>query len=218
MKSLLTKMNELTRIVLVGETDAGSAEVQPVRDSQLKATNCRWGGSLTPAIPFYEQGQFRALLCLKKPPAEGRYCLLNVKWICPIHAEPVQFGKHSREYRSGIVLSAWRGDRSRCPAGSDDKLSEQKPYTGIDRNRKKFLSDDCRDISEHICRNVFWEGSLPIVRKRSVRCALANPFGKSMKVYWPKLKGKLKSIPIIFSHNLLFLCQLQQFTQNLTGQ
>ena len=91
MKSLLTKMNELTRIVLVGETDAGSAEVQPVRDSQLKATNCRWGGSLTPAIPFYEQGQFRALLCLKKPPAEGRYCLLSIKWICPFHAEPVQF-------------------------------------------------------------------------------------------------------------------------------
>jgi len=67
MKSLLTKMKELTRIVLVGQTEAGSAEVQLARDSQLKATNCRWGGSLTPAIPFYDlQIQFRALLCLKK--------------------------------------------------------------------------------------------------------------------------------------------------------
>jgi len=75
MKRILTKMKELTRIPLVGQTEAGSAEVQPIRlalragsarDSQLKATNCRWDGSYTPAIPFYEQGQFRALLCLKK--------------------------------------------------------------------------------------------------------------------------------------------------------
>ena len=93
MKSLLTKMKELTRILLVGQTEAGSAEVQLARDSQLKATNCRWGGSLTPAIPFYDlQIQFRALLCLKKPPAEGRYCLLSIKWICPFHAEPVHIG------------------------------------------------------------------------------------------------------------------------------
>ena len=90
MKRSLTKMKELTRILLVGETQAGSAEVQPARDSQLKATNCRWGGSYTVAIPFYEQRQFRALLCLKKPLAEGEESLLTAKWICPIHAEPVQ--------------------------------------------------------------------------------------------------------------------------------
>jgi hypothetical protein len=35
MKTILTKMKELTRIPLVGKTEAGSAEVQPVRDSQL---------------------------------------------------------------------------------------------------------------------------------------------------------------------------------------
>jgi len=87
----LTQMSKLVTMVLAGKTEAGSAEVQPARDSQLNATNCRWGGSYTPAIPFYEQGQFRALLCLKKPPAEGRLCLLNVKWICPFHAEPVHF-------------------------------------------------------------------------------------------------------------------------------
>jgi len=39
-----------------------------------------------------------------------------------------------------------------------------------------------------------------------------------MKVYWPKFKDKLKSIPIIFSHNLLYLFVLQQFTQKLMGQ
>ena len=45
MKKILTIMSELITITLVGQTEAGSAEVQPVRDSQLNATNCRWGGS-----------------------------------------------------------------------------------------------------------------------------------------------------------------------------
>jgi len=101
MKRILTTMSELTKIRLVGKTEASSAEVQLARDSQLKATNCRWDGSYTPAIPFYEPRQFRALLCLKKPDkivppkagsvsVEGRKSLLTVKWICPIHAEPVQ--------------------------------------------------------------------------------------------------------------------------------
>ncbi len=100
MKRGLTKIKKLTRIPLVGKTEVSSAEVQLTRDSQLKATNCRWGGSYTPAIPFYEQKQFGAFLCLKKPDktappkagsvsAEGRNSLLIVKRICPIHAEPV---------------------------------------------------------------------------------------------------------------------------------
>jgi hypothetical protein len=38
------------------------------------------------------------------------------------------------------------------------------------------------------------------------------------KVFWPKFMGKLKSITTIFSHNLLYLFELQQFTQTLTGQ
>ena len=54
MKRILTVMKKLITIALVGQTEAVSAEVQPARDSQLKATNCRWGGSYTPAIPFYE--------------------------------------------------------------------------------------------------------------------------------------------------------------------
>jgi hypothetical protein len=54
-------------MLLVGQTEAGSAEVQPARDSRFKATNCRWGVSCTSAVPFHEHGQFRALQCLKKP-------------------------------------------------------------------------------------------------------------------------------------------------------
>ena len=49
MKKILTIMSELITITLVGQTEAGSAEVQPVRDSQLNATNCRWGGSHLPS-------------------------------------------------------------------------------------------------------------------------------------------------------------------------
>jgi hypothetical protein len=67
MKTILTVMSELMTMPLVGETDAGSAEVQPARDSQPKATNCLRDGSYTPAIPFYKlQRQFGALICLKK--------------------------------------------------------------------------------------------------------------------------------------------------------
>ena len=67
MKSALTLLSELITMVLAGKTEVGSAEVQPARDSQLNATNCRWDGSYMPAIPFYYYKQFRALLCLKKP-------------------------------------------------------------------------------------------------------------------------------------------------------
>ncbi len=70
-------MKELTRIRLVGETEASSAEVQLARDNQFKATNCRWDGSYTPAIPFYQHGQFRALLCLKKPTCRRQGKSLN---------------------------------------------------------------------------------------------------------------------------------------------
>jgi hypothetical protein len=97
-------------------------------------------------------------------------------------------------------------------------LSGQRPCIGIDRNRKKFLFDDCLRICERICRIVSWEESLSVARKQFALYALANPFGKSMKVYWPKFKGKLKSNPIIFSHNLLYLFGLQQFPQKLMGQ
>ena len=122
----------------------------------------------------------------------------------------------SRVSRNGKASAAWLEDRLRCLEGSGDTLSGQTPCTGIGRNRKMFLSDGCHDIVERIGRIVFGEESLTVVRRRSVRHALANSFNKSMKVYWPKSKGKLKSIPILFSHNLLYLFVLQQFSKNLS--
>ena len=102
MKRCLTGMIESLKILLVGKTEVGSAEAQPARDSRLKATNSRWGGSYTPAAPYIESGPFGVLQCLKKPDkivppkadsvsAEGRKSLLTVTWICPIHAEPKQY-------------------------------------------------------------------------------------------------------------------------------
>ena len=106
MKRRLTGMAQRVTMVLAGQTEAGSAEAQPARDSQHKATNCRWGGSYTPAAPFSDLEQFGVLQCLRKPDktappkadsisAEGRKSLLTVKRICPIHAEPVQFDHSS---------------------------------------------------------------------------------------------------------------------------
>jgi len=71
MKIRLTIIEKLMRMPLVGQTEVGSAEVQPARDNQPKATNCRWGGSCIfiiyiSAISLYEQRQFRAFRCLKK--------------------------------------------------------------------------------------------------------------------------------------------------------
>jgi len=108
MKRNLTLITEPVIIVLAGETEASDAEEQLVRDSRLEAMNCRWDGGLTFAIPFCEwQDQFSVLSCLKKPnkksPAEGgflmtekRKSLLTKKWICPIHAEPIQLLTDSR--------------------------------------------------------------------------------------------------------------------------
>ncbi|MCK4998744.1 MAG: hypothetical protein KAS23_04385, partial [Anaerohalosphaera sp.] len=81
--------------------------VQPARDNQPKAANCRWGGSNKSAIQFYQREMFVGLLCLKKPDknslpkavslfAKSRKSLLTTKWICPIHAEPVQ--NYERRY------------------------------------------------------------------------------------------------------------------------
>ena len=101
MKRSLTKMQEATTIILVGQTEAGSVEVQPARDSRLNATNCRWGGSLLPShfTSFTDNLELcHALKNLIKrvPPkaasllAKSKKSLKTKKWICPIHAEPVQ--------------------------------------------------------------------------------------------------------------------------------
>ncbi len=54
MKRTLTFIEEPTRMTLVGKTDASNAEEQLARDNQPKATNCRWDGGYTVAIPFYK--------------------------------------------------------------------------------------------------------------------------------------------------------------------
>jgi hypothetical protein len=64
--------------------------VQPVRDSRLKATNCRGDGGFK-LLSHFKRFHDNSELCnaLKKPSL--RDSLLTVKWICPFHAEPVQF-------------------------------------------------------------------------------------------------------------------------------
>ena len=96
MNNSLTISEETIRIPLVGETEVGSAEVQPTRDSQLKATNCRWDGSHTPAVPFYQESKtIQSFLMPKKTSLPKARILLTVKGICPIYAEPV----HSNRLR-----------------------------------------------------------------------------------------------------------------------
>ena len=108
--------------------------------------------------------------------------------------------------------------RSLCREDSDEMLPVQKPCTDIDRNMKKSLCDNFRDIGERICRIAFWEESPSVVRKRSVQYASANPFNESVKVYWPKFTDELKSNPTIFSHKLLKLLVLHRFSIKLMGQ
>ena len=144
-------------------------------------------------------------LCLSKPArSRRRFSSLDVRSHLPMYCV-----KHSRVCRNGKVSAALLEDRFRCLEGSGDRLSAQMPCTGIDRNRKMFLSDGCRDIVERIRRIVFWEESLTVVRRLFVRCTLAGPFNESVKVLWPKPTGDFKSIPTIFSHNLLYLFGLQ---------
>jgi hypothetical protein len=106
----------------------------------------------------------------------------------------------------------------RYPEGFGDMLSERKPYKGIGRNRRNFLFGDCRDIVERICRIVSLVRNLSVVRRRFAQCTLAGSFNDFLKVLWHTSMGNFKSIPVIFSHNLLYLLVLQQFAFKLTGQ
>jgi hypothetical protein len=78
MKQILTLVSELIIMLLAGKTEAGSVEVQPARDSQFKATNCRWGGSLLPS--HFTSCNDNSELCnalknLIKSPAEGGFTI-----------------------------------------------------------------------------------------------------------------------------------------------
>ena len=83
MRRSLTKLNELTRMILVGQTEAGSAEEQPARDSRLNATNCRWGGSAT-CHPILRSAKIIQSFVMpektyKKSPAKGGSLLAEGK-------------------------------------------------------------------------------------------------------------------------------------------
>jgi hypothetical protein len=83
---------------LVGQTDAGSAGEQPARDNRLRVTNSRGDGGQKPVIPSsFKIVLFRALKCLKKLPAEGRFSHLTGKAFCPIPAEPIQMQYQTKE-------------------------------------------------------------------------------------------------------------------------
>ena len=86
----LTRMNEMMRILLADETETGNAEVQPVRDSRLKATNCRRDSGLK-LLSHFIQCNDNSELCnsFKKPLCRRQSSHLTVKWFCPFHAEPV---------------------------------------------------------------------------------------------------------------------------------
>jgi hypothetical protein len=47
-------MIESLKILSAGQTEAGSAEAQPARDSRLKATNGRWGGPDESGLPHFQ--------------------------------------------------------------------------------------------------------------------------------------------------------------------
>jgi hypothetical protein len=100
MRTCLTEMGKTKTILLAGETDAGSAEVQPVRDSWARATDGRRDDGIMPVIPFFQRSS-GAFLCLKKPPCRRQGKELSVKGLFPVHAEPVH-----RLYLS-IKVFAW---------------------------------------------------------------------------------------------------------------
>jgi len=73
----LTGIGIQTTIRLAGQTEAGSAEVQPARDNRLIATDCRWDGGSLAVIPFHKLRQFVAFPCLKKPSCRRQDLSLN---------------------------------------------------------------------------------------------------------------------------------------------
>ena len=88
----LTKMKEMMRMLSADETETGNAEVQPVRDNRLKATNCRVDSGLR-LLSHFKVFNDNSELCnaFKKPLGRRPSSHLTVKWFCPFHAEPVQY-------------------------------------------------------------------------------------------------------------------------------
>jgi hypothetical protein len=98
-------MNEKPPIIRsVGETDAGSAGTQLVRDSRLEwMIQCP--GAARDAVPFFQKANRSFLMPSENPLAEGKVfwlrCLLIRIVRCPIHAEPIQnCDSHTQKCRS----------------------------------------------------------------------------------------------------------------------
>ena len=82
-------MSKTITIQLAGETKAGSAEVQPVRDSLAKTTDGRGDGGIKPVIPSFQKTIRSLLMPLKTFLPKARLGA-NRKGICPFQAEPIQ--------------------------------------------------------------------------------------------------------------------------------
>ncbi len=78
-KRTLTRIGAMITIPLVGQTEAGSAEVQPARDNQPKATNGRWDGRQN--RPSHSLAQNHSELCdaFKKPSCQRQDLSLKCK-------------------------------------------------------------------------------------------------------------------------------------------
>jgi len=81
MNNDLTIIEEMITIPLAGETQAGSAEEQPVRDSRLGVTDYRMGGRFQTGRPahFLEMVSQNSLMPKKTSLPKARYSL-NRKW------------------------------------------------------------------------------------------------------------------------------------------
>jgi len=73
----LTEIINDTTMHMVGQTEAGSAEVQPARDNRLIVTDCRLDGGSLAVILFHKLKQFGAFQCLKKPSCQRQDLSLN---------------------------------------------------------------------------------------------------------------------------------------------
>jgi len=81
INSDLTIIEEMITIPLVGETEAGSAEEQPARDSRPGVTDYRMGGCFQTGRPahFLEMVIQNSLMPKKTSLPKARYSL-NRKW------------------------------------------------------------------------------------------------------------------------------------------
>ncbi len=81
MNNDLTIIEEMITMPLAGETQAGSAEEQPARDSRLGVTDYRMGGRFQIGRPahFLEMVSQNSLMPKKTSLPKARYSI-NCKW------------------------------------------------------------------------------------------------------------------------------------------